>query len=670
MQLRECIFILVMMRISKGFIVKGPTYPLVVPLGGSLVLPCSVDVPLANDKLKVVWIRTDSNVLVHVFQYGESRPDAQYKDFHNRAHFFTKEIQYGNFSLLLKNVRAEDKGFYRCKVYNEVDSDEALVEIKAVERLIAASSTHNMSAHVGEDVTLNCTVDSHIKPEELEKVSWRKTDKDGDGHIPVLFFQNNKTLPESSDEQYRDRVEFFTDEIHRGNFSLRLKSVRTEDQGVYMCQVIDGELSANTTIVLHQLGFSVLHIFVLIFCISACGSALLLSVIWYRSQNTSGALNYQICVISVPNLIMFFAFLFWGVTEGFLSETVACCSHCVLRSLLLLWVSPYSDNFPGSRRITMHSIVHLEYALFTNVIYSVLYRSFQQKSLNYSESDRVLITILFAIMLLICIINIIFLLAEVIRNKDGNMRAILDFVSDIGHDVLPPLQLIFLYYAFGAANHGLFYVGVFPLFLTLTRYSWKDACVKKIKHVSLFKRVAWLCFMIVVTFIMVYSYRIALNKEKDCIGWTCVAAFLQVLWGIVVLKHSFGDLDLPYRHIVYLIGSVGVVFVDSIALMTELILKTANGDRAVGDLRIVVFPCECIFASCVLMLVIFERYITKRQQCSQNEAQSDPANASHQDQHSQNEAVCDQSMPNGPEQNANNESHEMRSLLQTQENTT
>lgn len=30
----------------------------------------------------------------------------------------------------------------------------------------------------------------------------------------------------------------------------------------------------------------------------------------------------------------------------------------------------------------------------------------------------------------------------------------------------------------------------------------------------------------------------------DCVGWTCVAAFLQILWGIVVLKHSFEDLGI------------------------------------------------------------------------------------------------------------------------------
>ena len=125
------------------------------------------------------------------------------------------------------------------------------------ERLLVSGSDRSISASVGEDVTLNCSVDSHIKPEHIEEVSWRKTDEDEDNL--VLLYQNNETFPDSSDEQYRDRVEFFTDEIPKGNFSLRLKSVRTEDKGVYMCQVFAGGRSANTTVVLEQLGESTKH---------------------------------------------------------------------------------------------------------------------------------------------------------------------------------------------------------------------------------------------------------------------------------------------------------------------------------------------------------------------------------------------------------------------------
>ncbi|KAK9978544.1 hypothetical protein ABG768_020290 [Culter alburnus] len=647
--------------ICDGFLVKGPSGPLVVPLGSSVVLPCYVDEALPLKGLKVIWIRTDLNTLVHVYQDYESRPDAQYQDYHHRAHFFTDQIIHGNFSLRLENVRAGDKGFYRCKVYTEQETDETLVQIKEVEHLSVSGSDHLVSASVGEDVTLNCSVDSHIPPEHIQEVSWRKMD----GNIMILVFEKNKILP--ADERYRDRVEFFTDEIPKGNFSLRLKSVRTEDKGVYICHTNAGNFSANATARLEQLGYSFLHIIVFILCIAAFVSALLLSFLWCKfhiSQKTT--LFLQISVVFVPNLFMFFAFWFWGVIEGFLSETVACCAHYILRPLLLLWASPHSEHFPGNRKTAMHCIVHLQYSLFTNVVYSVLFKSFWEKSLSYEQSDRVLITILFAIMILICITNIVFLLAELIRNKDGRMRAVLDLVSDIGHDVLPPLQLIFLFYAFGAARRALFVIGVFPLFLTLTRYDWKDACVEKLQCLRSVRRVAWLIFMIVVNAIMVYSYLIALKKEKDCNGWVCVAAFLQGLWGIVVLKHSFGDLDLPFRHIVHLIGSVVVVLVNSIALMTELFLKMVNGERAMKDLRKAVFSSECIFASFVLLLIIFEPYLLHVFNIfSQTQ---NPVSRSQQNHSFQNEAVPDETPHNPSNQNQNAaQSFELRPMLQTEE---
>ncbi|KAL0161779.1 hypothetical protein M9458_045504, partial [Cirrhinus mrigala] len=92
------------------------------------------------------------------------------------------------------------------------------------------------------DLTLSCSVDSHIPPDEIEEVSWKKTDKNGETLV-LLFQENDIIIP----DQYKDRAEFFANEIPKGNFSLRLKSFRAEDKGVYMCLVFAGDFSANTT---------------------------------------------------------------------------------------------------------------------------------------------------------------------------------------------------------------------------------------------------------------------------------------------------------------------------------------------------------------------------------------------------------------------------------------
>ncbi|XP_058624259.1 uncharacterized protein LOC131535672 [Onychostoma macrolepis] len=431
-----------------GLVVRGPSGPLVAPLGSSVVLPCYVDELLLMEDLEVEWRRTDSETLVHLYQDGESRAEAQQQDYHDRAHFFIDQIQHGNFSLRLDNLRAEDEGRYTCTVHSQQESGETVVDIKDVERLLVSGSSRSISA--SEDVTLNCSVDSHITPEHIEEVSWKKTDEDED--ILVLLYQNNKTLPDSSDEQYRDRVEFFTAEIPKGNFSLRLKSVRTEDKGVYMCQVFAGGLSANATIVLERLvtGFSVSHIMVLILCIAASGSALLLCCLIYCRSPYKGFIqsfaplgssvvlpcyvdkslitkdlkiqhgnfslhldnlrrkdegeytctvhsqqdhlfstkiilemgdyrslllqdsffHLQMFLVICPNIIMFFAFVLWGVSEGSVNESVCCCALYFLRPLILLWAFPYANEFTGNIKTWIQKYSYCtEYLVLSVVVY-------------------------------------------------------------------------------------------------------------------------------------------------------------------------------------------------------------------------------------------------------------------------------------------------------------
>ncbi|XP_062860061.1 programmed cell death 1 ligand 1-like [Trichomycterus rosablanca] len=230
-----------------GFRVLGPSDPLSVQLGGSVMLPCYVETPLPMDELEVEWKRTDT--LVHLWQNGQSEPESQNQDYRERAHFFSEEVKHGNFSLLLTNVTSKDAGVYRCVVNAEKESNEASIEIKEPDHLIVTGG-HAVSAHAGEDVTLNCSIKSHLPLEQIEQIEWRKVNES----ILVLLYVNGEVLTDSSDERYRDRVELFSnEEVQKGNFSLRLKNVRTEDKGMFMCVAFHGDLSANATVEVQQL---------------------------------------------------------------------------------------------------------------------------------------------------------------------------------------------------------------------------------------------------------------------------------------------------------------------------------------------------------------------------------------------------------------------------------
>ncbi|KAI5102853.1 butyrophilin-like protein 2, partial [Silurus meridionalis] len=232
-----------------GFHVQGPSGSLTVQLGDSVMLPCFVETPLPMEELEVEWNRIDSGSLVHLWQNGESRPESQNQRYHERAHFFSEEVAHGNFSLLLTNVTREDAGVYKCVIHTNQHSDETLIEME-FERLVV-SGAHIISAYAGEDITLNCSVDSHIPSEKIEEVSWKKRDED----LLLLLYLEGDILTELTHERFKGRVEFFsTEDRNKGNFSMRLKDVRTEDKGLYICSAFSGTLSDNTTVEVQRLG--------------------------------------------------------------------------------------------------------------------------------------------------------------------------------------------------------------------------------------------------------------------------------------------------------------------------------------------------------------------------------------------------------------------------------
>ncbi|XP_051744507.1 uncharacterized protein LOC127509665 [Ctenopharyngodon idella] len=143
------------------------------------------------------------------------------------------------------------------------------------------------------------------------------------------------------------------------------------------------------------------------------------------------------------------------------------------------------------------------------------------------------------------------------------------------------------------------------------------------------RRSMWIILMLLVNVVMVYFYSITLENEKDRNGWACTIAFLQLLWAVINFAWSF-NCELHRVVPVYLFGSVGVVLLNSITLMTELILKTVNGYGAVGDLRVIVFSSEFIFTLFLMILLVFEPCL----QSPQNAAKSDETqdNGSHQEQ--------------------------------------
>ena len=92
-------------------------------------------------------------------------------------------------------------------------------------------------AQLGGSVLLPCSAETPLPLEELE-VEWRRTDSKALVHL----FQEGESRPESQSDAYRDRAHFFTErEIAKGNYSLLLRNVTTDDAGTYSCGVYRNE---------------------------------------------------------------------------------------------------------------------------------------------------------------------------------------------------------------------------------------------------------------------------------------------------------------------------------------------------------------------------------------------------------------------------------------------
>ncbi|XP_064163614.1 butyrophilin subfamily 2 member A2-like isoform X1 [Anguilla rostrata] len=370
---------------TEGFAVWGPAMPLVVQLGASVTLPCSVDTPLPLHELEVQWMREDSATLVHLFQEGESRPESQSPAYSGRADFFSEEISKGNFSLLLRSVTSEDKGLYKCVVHTVHESNETEVKID-IERLVVTGADVPVFAYADEDVILNCSVDTHVPLKELQ-VEWMKTD----GEILVLLFFEGENRPESQHERFRGRAVFFTEEIPKGNFSLKLRNVKTEDKGEFMCKVHTDRESVIATVWLRELGFSSLHMWVLVLTIAAAVFAVLSCIpalrciiekghymsYSFRKDKSNRAMLLYCLQVSVPCILISIAFAIWGYIEGSVGEAFVGSAINFMRIQILFWVIPPKYIWEGTHwEIFTYMALPLENLVITTGVNSVVLQTF------------------------------------------------------------------------------------------------------------------------------------------------------------------------------------------------------------------------------------------------------------------------------------------------------
>ncbi|MEQ2281960.1 hypothetical protein AMECASPLE_035605, partial [Ameca splendens] len=234
--------------------------------GRTAMLPCRV----ADNKLILVveWSRADVKS-EHVLLYRDEQidPEKQHFTFRNRADLQDRQMKDGDVSLVLDNVRSDDRGTYECRVIQKGGNRRKRAALKtepicifrlevlahpAGDMLADDGGGHhvdtnpipiqdgnvappadqtNITAEPGQNITLPCRAPGN-KP--CTAAEWSRTDLEPEY---VLHYRHEQILPSLQHPSFKNRVDLQDRQMKDGDASLVLKNVSTDDRGTYQCQV-------------------------------------------------------------------------------------------------------------------------------------------------------------------------------------------------------------------------------------------------------------------------------------------------------------------------------------------------------------------------------------------------------------------------------------------------
>lgn len=87
-------------------------------LGQDVILDCKFQTKTSqvSSDISITWLKEGLTGVVYQYQNNADHLKEQNLQFKNRVKLFPDAITTGNASLLLKTVRLEDEGVYRCSV--------------------------------------------------------------------------------------------------------------------------------------------------------------------------------------------------------------------------------------------------------------------------------------------------------------------------------------------------------------------------------------------------------------------------------------------------------------------------------------------------------------------------------------------------------------------------
>ncbi|KAF7709012.1 muscle M-line assembly protein unc-89-like isoform X2 [Silurus meridionalis] len=222
--------------------------------GDDVTLSCHLSPQMSAVAMEIRWFKETECICV--CQNGQVNEG---KGYEGRVSLYTKELEDGNVSLLLRNGQESDDGKYTCEVTKRKDKVETkhywlrLNELKLTPSPFhfhtQRMKSYTICACAGVQVTLPCHLSSITSASAME-IRWFK------GTDCICVYQNGQV---NEGKGYEGRVGLFNLKLEKGNVSLMLRNVQKSDNGEYKCKVTRREHNMENTVNLHVSEFKLVH---------------------------------------------------------------------------------------------------------------------------------------------------------------------------------------------------------------------------------------------------------------------------------------------------------------------------------------------------------------------------------------------------------------------------
>ncbi|XP_051781990.1 butyrophilin subfamily 2 member A2-like [Erpetoichthys calabaricus] len=153
---------------TQIFQVVAPSSAVLVFLGEDVTLPASLSPVISAQRFEVRWFRDDFDSPVLLYQTLQIRPERQMQAYKGRTALFLKELQNGNVSLRLQDVRVSDGGLYKCFVDSGPWNEEVHITLKV--EVLGGQPSISINSTEYQQTRLECKAD---KWGATPDVTWR-----------------------------------------------------------------------------------------------------------------------------------------------------------------------------------------------------------------------------------------------------------------------------------------------------------------------------------------------------------------------------------------------------------------------------------------------------------------------------------------------------------------